>query len=136
MSPAGVVDMDQIDIVPFVTSATVDARLDAEQPFLWVNEGENLHLTNLADHLNGSHDLHDSTDQLNTAAFEPLSSQLFVAGFPVGTDTGLFRELVLRMNTSVKCEHVSPTVFPSSCFGKNPFNISYTKYQQSGTQPF
>ena len=116
--------VDALQVIPSLTSAMSDTQLSDKQPFLWVEGAGNLNLTSLSDRLENSSD------------FGNLSSQLFIASLPVGSDTGLLSALVLRFNSSVSCELVPPSDFPVSCQGNNPFNKSYTNINKSTPFPF
>ncbi|KAL2045792.1 hypothetical protein ABVK25_012054 [Lepraria finkii] len=66
----------------------------------------------------------------------PGPQGLFTANFPVGTDTGMLRQNVLRLNYSIHCEELNQTDFPSTCPGNNPFNKTYTNIDVSDPNPF
>jgi len=47
----------------------------------------------------------------------------FVAGIPRGTTTGVLRQLVMRLNSSVVCDEVDPNDFPSPCPSDKPLTV-------------
>ena len=49
----------------------------------------------------------------------------FVAGIPRGTTTGVLRQPVMRLNSSVVCDEVDPKDFPSPCLGDQPLTVSW-----------
>lgn len=73
----------------------------------------------------------DSTVQKQPAAgstmgdMDRLNWTYFVAGLEQGTRTGVLREHVMRMNSSIKCERIGRSQFPSSCGGARPFVKSF-----------
>ena len=105
-------------------SATLDTNLGDKQPFIWLEGAGASNQTSTTDKPEYSSDLAKPT------------SQLFVAGWPIGTDTGMLRELATRLNSSVNCEIVPQSSFPSSCQGNNPFNKSYTNIDNTTSSPF
>ncbi|KAF2996042.1 hypothetical protein E8E13_002911 [Curvularia kusanoi] len=52
----------------------------------------------------------------------------FVAALPADTTTGVLREHVMRLNSSVSCTNLSMSEWPSSCPGANPFQASFEYY--------
>ena len=49
----------------------------------------------------------------------------FVAGIPAGTTTGVLREHIMRLNSSVSCTALATSDYPSTCPGTNPFQASF-----------
>jgi hypothetical protein len=49
----------------------------------------------------------------------------FVAGLPTGTTTGVLRQHLMRLNSSLSCEEIGPGDFPSRCPGDRPFIVSW-----------
>ncbi|XXG99326.1 hypothetical protein Hte_005663 [Hypoxylon texense] len=47
----------------------------------------------------------------------------FVTALDNGTNTGVLREHAIRLNSSVHCEHISDSDFPSPCPGGRPLEI-------------
>lgn len=54
-----------------------------------------------------------------------LTSEKFVATLAQGTTTGVLREHIMRLNSSVSCQRIPRSQFPSSCAGEHPFTISF-----------
>ena len=48
----------------------------------------------------------------------------FVAGVPAGTTTGVLRQHLMRLSSSIRCQEVDPGEFPSQCPGDQPFNVT------------
>lgn len=48
----------------------------------------------------------------------------FVAAIPEGTTTGVLREHVTRLNSTVSCTSLDMSGFPAMCAGENPFQAS------------
>lgn len=57
---------------------------------------------------------------------EDLSNEFFTASLDQGTTTGVLREHIMRMNSSVNCGRINRSDFPSTCTGENPFQVSYS----------
>ncbi|KAI1124911.1 hypothetical protein F5Y10DRAFT_248313 [Nemania abortiva] len=55
----------------------------------------------------------------------------FVTAVDSGIDTGVLREHALRLNTSIQCEHIERSAFPSPCPGEQPFE---TQVARSGLE--
>lgn len=53
----------------------------------------------------------------------------FVTALDNGTNTGVLREHAIRLNSSVHCEHISRSDFPSPCLGAQPLE---TRIDRSG----
>ena len=49
----------------------------------------------------------------------------FVASIPMGTTTGVLRQHLMRLNSSVTCEKVDSSDFPSPCPGDQPLTVSW-----------
>jgi len=109
-------------VVDSVGSAIVEGKLSDKQPYLWSRSkgADSLNITSAA--------LSLGKDLTN---FKSLPATLYTATFPVGTDTGLIRQLALRLNSSVDCKIVAESEFPESCYGQNPFNQVYTNIANS-----
>lgn len=55
-----------------------------------------------------------------------IYSESFVAGLEQGTTTGVLREHIMRLNSSVQCGRIERSDFPSSCGGDLPFSKTYS----------
>jgi hypothetical protein len=53
------------------------------------------------------------------------NNTFFVAAIPQGTTTGSLREHVMRFNSSVSCNRIPRSQFPSACEGDHPFTRSF-----------
>ena len=49
----------------------------------------------------------------------------FPSAIPSGTTTGVLRQHALRMSSSVSCELIPKSQFPTTCPGSNPFTVTY-----------
>jgi hypothetical protein len=63
---------------------------------------------------------------LSDSGSDPVPD-FFVAGLPVGATTGVLRQHVMRLNSSVSCEEMDPDDFPSPCPGDRPFTVSWRR---------
>jgi hypothetical protein len=50
----------------------------------------------------------------------------FVAGLPADTTTGVLREHIMRLNSSVSCVSKSTSEYPATCSGSSPVQASYS----------
>jgi hypothetical protein len=57
--------------------------------------------------------------------FDHYNRSYFVSAMENGTTTGVLREHVMRLNSSVQCNNVPSSEFPSPCSGTRPFTTSY-----------
>jgi hypothetical protein len=55
----------------------------------------------------------------------------FVAGLQANSTTGVLREHVLRLNTSIHCTNISRESFPSPCPGETPFAVSLRRTNET-----
>jgi len=53
---------------------------------------------------------------------EPVPD-FFAAGVPTGTTTGVLRQHLMRLNSSVSCQEIDPSEFPSRCPGDHPLTV-------------
>ncbi|KAH6625582.1 hypothetical protein C7974DRAFT_203234 [Boeremia exigua] len=51
--------------------------------------------------------------------------QVWIAALPADTTTGVLREHIMRLNSSVSCTNLTASAFPSTCTGTNPFRASF-----------
>ncbi|KAF7678841.1 hypothetical protein GT037_002589 [Alternaria burnsii] len=58
---------------------------------------------------------------------EPIPD-FFVAGLPARTTTGVFRNHIMRLNSSVSCEEVDAGDFPSPCPGDRPLTVFWEHF--------
>lgn len=59
-------------------------------------------------------------------ALRDLSNGSFVATLEQGTSTGVLRQHILRLNSSVVCERIERAAFPSPCPGEYPFTRMFS----------
>ena len=105
--------------------STITGRLDDKQPFLWsLDQGRWNIIISVGQNLNTSFSSND------------IPNSQFIATFPVGTDTGVLRDLALRLNVSVSCDLVPQTDFPSQCPGAFPLAQTFTNINTSTPTPF
>jgi len=57
---------------------------------------------------------------------ESASSGSYVATLAQGTSTGVLPQHVMRFNSSVSCEEIERSMFPSSCWGEIPFTRTFS----------
>jgi len=80
-----------------------------------------------------------STPEARKQAVRDVDNHTFVASLEQGTTTGVLREHIIRMNSSVSCERMQRSAFPSICQGEQPFTRSlshgenYTRICVPGT---
>ncbi|KAF2819734.1 hypothetical protein CC86DRAFT_361976, partial [Ophiobolus disseminans] len=55
----------------------------------------------------------------------------FVAALPNATMTGVLRQRVMRLNSTVVCLNIARSDFPSSCAGEDPFVVSISRARQT-----
>ena len=117
-------ELDQIATVPLINVVTeaagnmILANGDAYQSQLWADTTVNS-LNNRLVELLVSNDLSVVGEQENPSAFP-----FFVSSYSNGTNTGVFREHALRLNSSLIC--TNQTSFPDQCQGDSPFKVSYS----------
>lgn len=59
-------------------------------------------------------------------SFADFNRSFFVTAMQNGTTTGVLREHVMRLNSSVQCSYVPQAEFPLLCPGVRPFTASYS----------
>lgn len=125
-TPGTLASVQSTRIIDSINSALVEGKLSDKQPYLWLSGVDSLNITSVATNL--AH---------NITAFERLPALLYTATFPVGTDTGVIRQLALRLNSSITCEIADHSAFPSSCPGLNPFDQTFSNIgNDSNSTPF
>jgi hypothetical protein len=65
------------------------------------------------------------TKSLRYRVFQHNLRDFFVAGLPINTTTGVLRQHLMRLNSSLSCEEIDPGNFPSPCSGDRPFVVSW-----------
>ena len=84
------------------SEAIISGSFNDLQSNLWPMDASQLFLTDLKALYNQSH-------KSSVPGF-------FTTSIPVGTDTGILRAIALRLNSSLSCEAVPHTDFPSNCY--------------------
>ena len=123
MNPAQMRSIDLTSVLNDVTSTTMDGSPFDKDPYLWPVGGGNVSVRS------------PEVREADEAGPGPPPA-LFTANFPVGTDTGMLQEYVLRLNYTIHCKNLTQTEFPSTCPGNNPFDITYTNINGSDPNPF
>lgn len=95
----------QDDIFQEILSDLAIARLGDLKPHLW----------------NDTH--RTEADQMSLGN---AGSGSFVATLEQGTSTGVLRQHIARLNSSVTCERIERSAFPSPCPGENPFTRTFS----------
>jgi hypothetical protein len=125
-----------IDIEPaqmaLVQHLTIRSRMASELASTSIAETQaNLWSVNATVEIGNGYQEFDSEKKLlRYWVFRPHYSSgttpgFFAAGLPVDTTTGVLREHLMRLNSSIKCDEIEPSVFPSPCPGDGPFQISW-----------
>jgi len=105
-----------------IISSTATGKLSDKQPFL--RSTNSLGITSVDANITKS------------SSFNDIPKVQFIATFPVGTDTGALRDLVLRLNMSVSCSLVPQSDFPSTCPGDGPLHQAFSNINSSTSAPF
>lgn len=61
------------------------------------------------------------TDPHSYGAFAQPGLTSFAAALPNGTTTGVLRQRLMRLNSTVVCNELNSSDFPSTCSGNNPW---------------
>ncbi|USP75253.1 hypothetical protein yc1106_02527 [Curvularia clavata] len=62
------------------------------------------------------------------------ASGFFVAALPNGTTTGILRHRAMRLNSTVRCNEIEQSSFPSTCAGENPFTSNFSSSGRFGVR--
>lgn len=124
VTPQTLASVEDSSIMDTIISSTVSGKLSDKQPYLWSFDQDSLKITSV------------DTNITNSSSFNSISKEQFIATFPVGTDTGVLRNLALRLNMSVSCALVPQSDFPSSCPGDNPLSNTFSNINTSTSSPF
>ena len=129
--------------LPSVIEATIAGQAVDLQPNLWVIGQNSSNLSSIASFYSSSGDNpiseEDAQDQGYNNISAPPASQtafqakpFFTSSLTFGTDTGILRALALRMSTSLQCQDVKHTEFPSDCNETASFaaNFSNTQFRE------
>jgi hypothetical protein len=63
---------------------------------------------------------------------KPFGGHYFLAAFPNATTTGVLKQRVMRLNSTINCDEIRPSEFPSSCRGDYPFFVNITRAGRTG----
>lgn len=107
-----------------VISSTITGKLSDKQPSLWSFNQAKFSITSV------------DANITNSSSFNDIPKEQFIAAFPVGTDTGVLRDLTLRLNVSVGCSLVPQSDFPSKCPGAYPLSQTFSNINISTSTPF
>jgi hypothetical protein len=80
------------------------------------------------------YDMSVNTDRfVSESQGDPGGRTYFVTALDANTTTGVLREHIMRMNSSVSCGHIDRTEFPSTCAGELPITTTLTRDGQSNS---
>lgn len=105
MEPTQMRITNQEDIFQEVLSELAIASLNDLKPHLW----------------NDTH----NTD-VKQVALRNLWNNTFVASIEQGISTGVLKQHIMRLNSSVSCEKIDRSAFPSPCPGEKPFERTFS----------
>ena len=117
VTPQSLISLYNSSIMDSVISSTVSGKLSDKQPYLWTLD--QVSLTSV------------DASIFNSSSFNDIPKEQFIASFPVGTDTGVLRDLALRLNISVGCTLVPQSDFPSTCPGDYPLSQTFSNINVS-----
>jgi hypothetical protein len=103
-----------------MASQLASISIDESQSNLW-----NVDATYDVDPLLYHREFDSQSISLRYWFFQRALPDFFVAGLPVGTTTGVLRQHLMRLNSSLSCEEIDPDDFPSACPGDRPFIVSW-----------
>ena len=80
----------------------------------------------------GIPELFQAADTLNYYFTDPLiprsqKRSYYVSALPNGTTTGILRQHVMRLNSSIHCSAVDSAKFPRNCPGRRPFATLFSR---------
>jgi hypothetical protein len=127
IEPAQMAGIYYQDILPRITADLSSVSVDAYQPGLWSDN-----MTVLLQRYMSHDGTSSTTTPLRSWIFPPTLedqrwSRFFLAGIPSNTTTGILREHAMRLNSSVACDKIERTSFPTSCPGEEPFTASFER---------
>lgn len=115
-----------------VDSGLASISVDDAQPYLWSVNATYKPNVDTFGHLAapGLSTLRRWVFERQTLSYWELDGpvpEFFVASLPAGTTTGVLRQHLMRLNSSVSCEEIDSSEFPSPCPGDRPFNVSWQR---------
>lgn len=124
ITPQTLASVESDSVMDNIISSTISGKLSDKQPYLWSSDQDSLRITSI------------DTNITKSSSFNDIPKEQFIATFPVGTDTGVLRNLALRLNMSVSCALVPQSDFPSSCPGDFPLSNTFSNINTSTSSPF
>ncbi|KAM0796359.1 hypothetical protein BDR22DRAFT_976251 [Usnea florida] len=121
VTPQSLIALYNSSIMDSVISSTLSGKLSDKQPYLWTLD--QVSLTSV------------DASIFNSSSFNDIPKEQFIASFPVGTDTGVLRNLALRLNISVGCTLVPQSDFPSTCPGDYPLSQTFSNININVSNP-
>jgi hypothetical protein len=120
IEPAQMAVAEHLVIRSRMASELASISIDEYQPNLW-----NVDAIYESNPLVFDRDFDSQSKSLRYRVFQRALPYFFVAGLPVGSSTGVLRQHLMRLNSSLSCEEIDPDDFPSLCPGDQPFNVSW-----------
>ncbi|KAH6017010.1 hypothetical protein HBI82_111500 [Parastagonospora nodorum] len=105
MEPTQMALTYQYEIFPQLVGELAVASLDDVKPNLWNNA---------------------SDSAANKLLLRDHESGAFVAALEQGSSTGVLRQHIMRLNSSVECQRIQRAAFPSPCPGERPFTRAFS----------
>jgi hypothetical protein len=105
MEPTQMALTYQYEIFPQLLGELAVASLNDVKPNLWNNA---------------------SDSAANKLLLQDHGSGAFVAALEQGTSTGVLRQHIMRLNSSVECQRIQRAAFPSPCPGDRPFTRTFS----------
>lgn len=124
VTPQTLASIQNSSVMDNIISSTISGKLSDKQPYLWSFDQDGLSITSVDANIS------------NASSFNDIPKEQFIAAFPVGTSTGVLRNLALRLNMSVSCTLVPQSDFPSTCPGANPLSDTFSNINISTSTPF
>ena len=112
ITPTDVIEQNFNRTISKVISDTINGQFSDSQPNLWTTKSNAKNLTTLGDALRSAS---------NIAGYKGLAQDFFTSSIPAGINTGVVRNLATRMNTSVDCQMIPQSEFPTDCSRKDAF---------------
>lgn len=104
VEPSELGEILQEDMIPKLVTDLALVSIDDTKPNLWPNR---------------------SNPEASKQVLGDLNNEAFVAALEEGTTTGVLREHIIRLNSSVSCNRIPRDQFPSLCPGEYPFTRSF-----------
>jgi hypothetical protein len=120
IEPAQMAVAEHLVIRSRMASDLASISIDESQSNLW-----NVNATYDVDSIISHREFNSQSKSLRYRVFQRVLPDFFVAGIPVGSTTGVLRQHLMRLNSSLSCEEIDPGDFPSPCPGDRPFIVSY-----------